>query len=261
MNDDDQVRVRLLVTYHGAGFRGFAINDPVPTVARALTDAIETVVGHPVSLTCAGRTDAGVHAWGQVVTFDADPARVDPDRMRKSLTKLCRPHIVVRDVTVVERDFDARYSAKWRSYRYRILHRRDPDPFLVDQAWHVARPLDLDAMARASAAVVGSHDFSSFCRRQHVLTAAGDEVEAPRTRRVMYARWGREPDDADTVRFEIAATSFCHQMVRSLVGTLVEVGAGDRPVDDIEAILAARDRNRAGRVAPPHGLYLWEVGY
>lgn len=251
--------VQLLVAYDGAAFRGFALNDPVPTVARRLIDAIEIVVQHPVSLTCAGRTDAGVHAWGQVVTFVADPRRIDPETMRKSLTNLCGPEVVVREVSIAESDFDARSAAEWRSYRYRILNRQSPDPFVHAHTWHVPRPLDLDAMNAAARAVVGLHDFTSFCRKLEVITREGEEVEAPRIRRIISAEWLRELDDI--VRFDVKARSFCYQMVRGLVGTMVDIGRGERSVDDMAKVLHAQDRNRAGPIAPPHGLTLWQVGY
>ena len=251
--------MRLLVAYDGTRFRGFALNPGVATVAGRLMEALELIVGHEVSLTCAGRTDAGVHAWGQVVTFDADPARVDPRRMRSSLNSLCRPEIVVREVDLPGSNFDARYQATSRAYRYTVLNRDVPDPFSSNRAWLVTKSLDLDEMNAASSLVVGTHDFASFCRRQQVLTVAGAEVEAPRTRRVLRAGWHRA--ESDLVRFEIEATSFCHQMVRGIVGTLVEVGMGLRPAEDVRQIIEARDRNRAGRVAPPHGLMLWHVGY
>ncbi len=259
VNGHEQVRVRLLVAYDGAPFRGFAINDPTPTVAGVLARALEQVCQHPVSLTCAGRTDAGVHAWGQVVTFDAEARRIDPGPLRKSLNKLCGPEVVVRRVDIVSNDFDARYSAAWRSYRYRILNRLVPDPFLRHQTWHIRRPLDLDAMNEAATCILGSHDFSSFCRRQQVLTADGAEVEAPRTRRVLHAEWAREADDL--VRFEIAAGSFCYRMVRSLVGIMVQIGLGERPVTDMAEVLEARHRDLRGLLAPPHGLVFWDVGY
>ncbi len=258
VNGQAHVRVRLLLAYDGAPFRGFAINDPTPTVGGVLTRALEQICQHSVSLTCAGRTDAGVHAWGQVVTFDAESRRIDSGPLRKSLNKLCGPEIVVREVALVSPDFDARYSALWRSYRYRILNRLVPDPFLRHQTWHVLRRLDVGAMNEATQCILGSHDFSSFCRRQQVLTADGTEVEAPRTRRVHSAEWRR---DDDLVRFDITAGSFCYRMVRSLVGTMVEIGLGERPGSDLATVLEARHRDLRGRLAPPHGLVFWEAGY
>jgi tRNA pseudouridine38-40 synthase len=259
VNGRERVRVRLIVAYDGAPFRGFAINDPVPTVAGVLSRALEQICQHPVSLTCAGRTDAGVHAWGQVVTFDAEARSMAPGPLRKSLNKLCGPEVVVREVELVDSDFDARYSATWRAYRYRILNRLVPDPFLRNQTWHIVRPLDLDAMNKATLCILGAHDFSSFCRRQRVLTADGVEVEAPRTRRVHRAEWLHETDDI--VRFDIAAGSFCYRMVRSLVGIMVQIGLGERPVTDMAQVLEARHRDLTGLLAPAHGLIFWEAGY
>ena len=247
------VRVRLLVAYDGAAFHGFAPQTGLPTVAGTLAAVIERVVRHPVELTCAGRTDAGVHAWGQVVTFDADAERFDADRLQHAVNRLCGPSIVVRDAAVAPDDFDARFSARGRRYRYTILNRIVPDPFLAATSWHVPQPLDLDRLRLACDPLIGEHDFTAFCRKPKV------EPEPSLTRRVLDARW--EIDDGDVLRFWIEANAFCHQMVRSIVGTLVDVGLGRRTAADVASALRARSRDAAGPVAPPHGLVLWEVRY
>jgi tRNA pseudouridine38-40 synthase len=250
------VRVRLVVAYDGAPFHGFAVNPGVATVAGALADAIARVLRAPVELTGAGRTDAGVHAWGQVVTFDAPAAGLDLVRLQRSLNGLCAPAIVVREAAVVSPDFDARFSAAWRHYRYQVLNTAVPDPFRAATTWHVARPLDLRLMQLACDPLIGEHDFASFCRPPKV----GPDVTPPSLRRkVLIARWS-EVDDG-LLRFEIRANAFCHQMVRSIVGTLVDVGLGRRRAGEMTSILRAGDRSAAGAVAPPHGLCLWEVGY
>ncbi len=253
------VRVKLLIAYDGAPFRGFAINEGVETVAGRLTEALEIIVQGPVTLTCAGRTDAGVHAWGQVVTFDADSSRVVPDMLRSSVNSMCGPEIVCREAIVVESDFDARYHATGRSYRYTILNRQVPDPFLYDRAWLLTMPLDIDAMNKGGQHLLGLHDFSSFCRRQMVISPEGEDVEAPRLRRLRQVTWSRHENDV--VRLDIEANSFCNQMVRSITGCLVGVGLGELSPQDVPGILALQDRNEAGRVAPPHGLTLWNVNY
>ena len=217
-----------------------------------------------MSLTAAGRTDRGVHAWGQVVTFDlpvpdhAAPDDGPPDlaRLQRSVNGLCGPAIVVRSATLVADDFDARFSAVSRRYRYRVLNREVPDPFLAATTWHVSIPLDLSKLRLACDPLIGEHDFSCFCRRPKL--AAG-EPPVTLVRRVRSARWQDLGDGL--LQFEIAANAFCHQMVRSIVGTLVEVGAGRRSAGSILATLRSRDRSRAGQLAPPHGLCLWEVGY
>jgi len=256
-------RVRLLVAYDGSGFHGFALNDGVATIAGALTEAIGNVLGHPVVLTAAGRTDTGVHAWGQVVSLDVpDEQREDPldlDALRRSVNALCGPAVVVRSAEWAAPDFDARFSARWRCYRYTVLNDPVPDPFLAGTTWHVERPLDLRLMRLACDPFVGEHDFSSFCRRPK--RPQGDPP-ATLARRVMSARWDDVGDvPARLLRFEIVANAFCHQMVRSIVGTLVEVGLGRRSAGSILDTLRALDRSTAGQLAPPDGLCLWEVGY
>jgi tRNA pseudouridine38-40 synthase len=248
-------RVRLVVAYDGAAFHGFAANQGVRTVGGTLARAVHTVLGHPVALTCAGRTDKGVHARAQVVTFDARAGRVDPPALAASLNALCGPDIAVTDVAVVDGDFDARFSATARRYRYRIVNRAAPDPFRSRYAWHVDDELSWPAMVLACDALIGEHDFSAFCRRPK----RRDGEEASLVRRVVEAGWERVDDDE--LRFEIEASSFCHQMVRSVVGLLVDVGRGRRHAGDVLAIIRSRDRNGVGNLAPPQGLTLWTVRY
>ncbi len=249
-------RVRFTVAYDGSGYRGFAPNRDVATVGGALTDAIERVLGARVELTCAGRTDAGVHADGQVVSFDAPTDRLDVDDLARAVTRLCGPAIVVLAAAVVADDFDARFSARSRVYRYTVLNRSVPDPFLARTAWHVEAPLDVALLRLACDPLIGQHDFSSFCRAPK--RPAG-ERPASLVRRVIDARW--DELGGDLLRFEVEATAFCHQMVRSLVGTLVDIGLGRSTPGDLAAILDARDRHAAGQLAPPHGLCLHEVRY
>ena len=252
----DTTRVRLLVAYDGAGFRGFWPNAGVATVGGALIVALEQVLRTPVALTCAGRTDAGVHAWGQVVTFDAPAAGLDLAALQESLNQICGPAIVVREASVVDPGFDARSSAVSRTYRYTILNRPYPDPFLRNTTWHVSEALDRRAMVLACDPLIGSHDFSSFCRRPKVLEG---QEPASLTRQVVDARWV-ELDD-DLLRFEITANAFCHQMVRSIVGLLVDVGRGRSRAGDVLGLIRAQDRANIPTPAPPEGLCLWSVAY
>jgi tRNA pseudouridine38-40 synthase len=254
------VRVRATVAYDGSGFSGFAVQPGRrPTVAGVLTDAISKVLGHQVVLTGAGRTDAGVHAWGQVVSFDADPARLDVDRLRRSVTKLLAPAVVVRTVDVAPEGFDARFSATARRSRYTILNGPAPDPFLASTAWWVEQPLDVELLRLGCDPLIGEHDFSAFCRRPKV---GEGEPERSLVRTVRDARWVVEPhDDGRLLQFWIEANAFCHQMVRSVVGTLVDIGAGKRRAGDLSGTLRGRSRAGAGPVAPPHGLCLWTVSY
>lgn len=251
-------RVRLVVAYDGSEFRGFAAQPDVVTVGGTLIATIARVTGVSVELTCAGRTDAGVHAWGQVCSFDLPDEYATPDglnRLRTSLNRLCGPAVVVRSAEAVAPTFDARFSATWRSYRYTVLVTDVPDPFRARTVWHVSEPLDLRAMTLACDPLIGEHDFASFCRAAQRV----DGSVASTVRRVHDARW--VAGDDGTVQFRVRASSFCHQMVRSLVGTLVEVGRGKRRAGEMMGIIAARDRHAAGQIAPPGGLCLWEVGY
>jgi len=243
-------RCRLVVAYDGAGFRGFAAQPDARTVAGVLSRALERVLRHPVELTCAGRTDAGVHAWGQVVTFEAGTG-LDPWRLQSSLNGMLGPEIVVRSAEIVGPGFDSRHSARWRSYRYTIVNRPEPDPFLARFAWWVPEPLDHSRLRLGADPFVGEHDFSSFCRK-------GPEGSTA-MRRVLESSWVDLGNDV--LRYDIRAQAFCWQMVRSIVGTLVDVGRGRRRPGDVLTILRSRDRGAAGPVAPPHGLCLWEVGY
>ncbi|MCU1452941.1 MAG: tRNA pseudouridine(38-40) synthase [Acidimicrobiales bacterium] len=248
-------RVRLTVAYDGQPFHGFAINDGVRTVAGVLTHALTTYLGHPVELTCAGRTDRGVHARAQVVSFDAAAEGLDLGALQRAVSKMCGPSVVVTEAVVARADFDARFDATARRYRYLVLNRPVADPFLAPLTWHVEKPLDLPAMVLACDPLIGEHDFSAFCRRPK----RRDGAEASLVRRVTAAEW--HDDGAGLLRFEIEASSFCHQMVRSVVGTLVGIGLGRRRAGELTGIIRSRDRAAAGDLAPPHGLMLWLVRY
>lgn len=258
----------MVVAYDGGAFHGFAAQPGVKTVGGTLATTLQRVLRHPVDLTCAGRTDAGVHGWGQVVSFDADPERYDPDKLQAAVNGLCGPAIVVRSVEAADRpDFSARFDAVARRYRYTVLNRPVPDPFLAATSWHVSQPLDLVRLQAACDPLIGEHDFTSFCRRPKGPAGGGKQVaagepEPSMTRRVLGARWERDAAAGEGVlRFWIEATAFCHQMVRSITGTLVDAGLGKRTPADVLTALRARDRAAAGPVAPPHGLCLWEVVY
>lgn len=248
-------RIRLVVAYDGGPYHGFAVNDGVRTVGGVLAAALGTVIGREVALTCAGRTDKGVHARAQVVTFDVPAGDVDLGSLVRSVNKMCGPTIAVTAADIVDDDFDARFSALTRRYRYRIVNRPAPDPFQASFAWHVAEPLHLPAMQLACDPFIGEHDFAAFCRRPK----RKDGEQASLVRRVIRATWS--DDGGGDLRFEIEASSFCHQMVRSIVGTMVDVGRGRLHAGDIMGIIASQDRDRAGDLAPPQGLTLWSVSY
>lgn len=249
-------RARLVVAYDGTGFRGFATNHGVRTVLGELTDAITRILRRPVELVGAGRTDAGVHGWGQVVSGDL-PDGTDLDALVHRVNKLCAPDIAVREAAWAEPGFDARYSATWRRYRYDVWNDRTPNPLLARTTWHVHQPLDLVLMQAAVSPLIGEHDFTSFCRRPKVPEG---QPPASMVRILHEVRWERV-DGSPLLRMHIRASAFCHQMVRSICGTLVDVGLRKLTPADVNGIIRARDRAVAGQIAPPQGLVLWEVGY
>jgi tRNA pseudouridine38-40 synthase len=242
-------QVKLVVAYDGTDFRGFAAQPSQRTVAGVLTNAMTKVLRHDVELSCAGRTDAGVHAWGQVVSFAAQPG-LDPWRLQQAVNSMLAPEVVVRSCDLVAPSFDARHAATWRRYRYTIVNRPVPDPFRDRYSWWVPDKLDLRALRLGADPFIGEHDFASFCRKKEHSTTV---------RRVLDSQWQIEEDGV--LVYEIRALAFCWQMVRSIVGTLVDVGSGRHTPGEVLGMIRAQDRNAAGQVAPPRGLCLWEVGY
>jgi tRNA pseudouridine38-40 synthase len=254
-------RLRLDVAYDGTGFHGFAAQHGQRTVAGVLVDALSTVVRHPVALTCAGRTDTGVHAQGQVVHVDVAPG-TDLERLVRSVNALVGPEVAVRAAAEVDDGFDARHGAQARTYRYLVHEAGAPDPWWHDRVWTVAGPLDLRSMVAGADALLGEHDFRSFCRRPPDLGP-----DDPIVRRVLDARWSvADPGVAMVawgrlLRFDVTATSFCHQMVRSVVGLLVAVGQGRQRAADVHWALRRGDRAGMPDPAPPGGLTLVRVDY
>jgi len=258
----------LLVAYDGTSFHGFAAQPGQHTVGGALAAALGTMAGHEVALTCAGRTDTGVHALGQVVHADLDEAVVakwagrtleagmELDRLPRSLSRQLGLAAAVIEARVAPDGFDARHSAMARWYRYDLLTTPWPDPLLRHRSWHVPGELDLAAMRIGADALLGEHDFAAFCRRP-----PGESERARITRRVLSTSWGPAPGDERVLRFQIEANAFCHQMVRSIVGTLVAVGRGRVRAGELLAILSSGDRSRSAQPAPPQGLCLLGVRY
>jgi tRNA pseudouridine38-40 synthase len=249
----------MLLAYDGTEFRGFARNAGVRTVGGELRRALEQVLGSPVELAVAGRTDAGVHARGQVVSFDVGAEiDLDPRRVRRSLLSMLAPEVVVRSLEPAPDGFHPRFSACWRSYRYVLQLGPAPDPARARSSWWLTSALDVPAMREAAGLLVGEHDFSAFCRRPKRSTGA----PASLVREVLGSRWWHVEDDwGEWVIYEVRARAFCHQMVRSVVGTLVDVGRGRMTVRQVGEALLAGDRALAGQLAPPLGLTLWAVGY
>jgi tRNA pseudouridine38-40 synthase len=242
------VIVRLTLAYDGAEFRGWAKNAGQRTVEGVLSGALSRAMGNDPKLSVAGRTDAGVHARGQVVSFVADDD-VDLERLQRSVNGMLAPEIVANEVRRAPAGFNARFSATAREYRYRIDTGPWPDPFEARFVWHRPGDLGVTAMREAARPLLGEHDFASFCRRPQ----SGGTVR--RLERLSIARVG------DRIDISARANAFLHQMVRALVGTLVSVGDGRLDAGAVHEILEARDRGRTPQMAPAHGLTLERVIY
>ena len=240
--------LRLDLAYDGSGFRGYAFQEGLRTIQGDLEAALKIVLGRPVETAVAGRTDAGVHARGQVVSLHVDEAP-DPERLARSLNGIVGPEIAVTAITLADDDFHARFSAKWRRYRYTMSTGIAPDPLARDVEWHVGSRLDIGLMEATAAEFADELDFSAFCRSVQGRS---------NVRRVEESRWEA---DGDRLHFWIRANAFCHQMVRSLVGLCYDVGRGFTSAGSVPEIIREGDRSRVATVAPPHGLTLWEVGY
>ena len=242
------VIVRLSLAYDGTSFRGWARNAGQRTVEGVLSDALTRVLGDAPKLSVAGRTDAGVHARGQVVSFVADDD-VDLERLQRSINGMLAPEVVAEDVRRAPDGFDARFSATAREYRYRMDTGLWPEPCEARFVWHRPGELSVGSMRAAAGSLLGEHDFASFCRRPQ----SGGTVR--RLERLSIARVG------DRVEISARANAFLHQMVRTLVGMLVVVGDGRLDAGTVHEILVARDRSRTPEMAPAHGLTLERVVY
>jgi len=243
-------RYKLVIEYDGAPFVGWQVQATGPSVQGLLEDAVVSFCGERTLVQGAGRTDAGVHAIGQAAHVDL-AKDWDSDTVRDALTAQLRPHpIAVLAAEKVAGDFHARFSATKRHYLYRVINRRADLALDRGRAWRVARPLDAAAMHEAAQRLIGKHDFTTF---RHAECQAKSPVKT--LDQLDVAR------DGDEVRFVISARSFLHHQVRSMVGSLVNVGEGRWSADDLADALAARDRTACGTVAPAEGLYLVKVDY
>lgn len=255
--DGNSPLIALTVAYDGAGFHGFARQPGLATVQGRLESALATIFRTPVAIVGAGRTDTGVHALGQVVSF-APPEPVEVAglaQLARSLDALAGEGIVVREARLVRAGFSARFSAISREYRYRIVDGPVAPLFLERFAWHVPGTLDAAAMRTAAEHLIGEHDFKSFCVAQ---SAEGK----PTVRRLDAIEIVREEHLGEQcLMLRVVGSGFLHSMVRVIVGTIAEVGAGRRSPDTVAAALAACERSAAGATAPAKGLTLWRVGY
>jgi len=266
------MRIRAVVAYDGTDYSGFQRQANAPTVQAALEAALAQVTQEPLTVTAAGRTDAGVHAAGQVIAFDT-AWRHEVDSLRRAMNAVLPADVAVLALERAAADFHPRYDARSRRYRYTIYNAPVRLPMTRRQSLHVVTPLDLGAMQQAAGVLIGEHDFATFGQ-----PTQGDVT----VRRVLVAEWrsevigagsalpragdgthGRDPrtGDGTWLHFDIEANAFLYRMVRSIVGTLLQVGRGTLSVEGVEAALAARDRDRAGPTAPPHGLCLVQVSY
>lgn len=243
-------RYRLTVEYDGSGYNGFQVQAGQPTVQGALEAAIKAFSGQSIRLAAAGRTDTGVHATGQVVSFDLEKDWPEHTVMNAMNAHLITERVSVLDCVAVDDEWHARFSATGRKYLYRILNRPGRPALDLGRVWHVKKPLDADAMHAAAQALVGLHDFTTFRDVNCQSKSPEKSLDIARVTRV-----------GDEVHLVFEARSFLHRQVRSMTGTLAEVGLGRWAVGDVAKALEARDRSACGPVAPSDGLYLTGVTY
>lgn len=257
-NTQDLMTLSLGVAYNGAPFSGFARQPGQLTVQGEIEHALELLFKRPVETVCAGRTDAGVHARGQVVSFDLQPDELNGrtfSSLTRSLNALTHESIAIRSVEERPAGFSARFDATEREYRYFICTEPTLPIFLCDFSWHIPKPLDVSAMGEASRFLIGEHDFKSFCM-------AASAVGKPTCRNVHDISF----DETDVMGeralvITVKGNAFLHSMVRTIVGTLAMVGRGQRDSEWVADVLAACDRRAAGENAPAQGLVFWNVSY
>jgi len=242
--------IKLLIEYDGTDYLGWQVQAEGQTVQGMIEEKLARITGETVHLVGSGRTDSGVHAFGQVANFKTK-SKLNTLSIQKALNSLLPPEIVIQTVEEVEEGFNARRHAKTKIYEYRILNRDLRSAFHHGYAWHIPQNLNLKEMRKATRMVIGEHDFSCF-------RSVGSPTRTA-IRRVVRTGWRRGQDGF--IRFEIEANGFLKQMVRALVGTLVEVGKGKIDAGKFREILDSKDRKKAGPTAPAHGLFLKEVKY
>ncbi|WP_349409148.1 tRNA pseudouridine(38-40) synthase TruA [Pseudalkalibacillus sp. SCS-8] len=243
-------RMSGILSYDGTNFSGYQVQPDQRTVQGELEQVLQRMhKGQIVKTTASGRTDTGVHAMGQVFHFDT-PLSIEPDGWKRALNTLLPSDIRLVSIQEVSPDFHARFDVDAKEYRYRILRSLDEDVFRRNQTYHYPYPLDVGNMRTAALELIGEHDFTSFC-------SAKTEV-ADKVRKIFELEL---IESGDELILRIKGNGFLYNMVRIIVGTLLEIGNGHRPPDEVVEILEAKDRDAAGKTAPGHGLYLWKVFY
>jgi len=241
-------RYKLTIEYDGTGYAGFQIQDDIKTVAGVVTNAIYNVSRESITLTCAGRTDSGVHAEGQIVHFDLNK-NLEPYQIIEAINShLKNEQVSIVNCEIVDERFDARRSSKGKIYRYQILNRKTSSPLMHNRVWYMKTDLNIQAIQKAAKFFEGVHDFESFrtsgCQAKHAI------------RKIDYIQISKAND---LITIHVKGNAFVHNMVRIITGTLIEVGLGKIAADSIPDIFKARDRTKAGRTAPAAGLFLEQV--
>ncbi len=241
--------IKLTIEYDGTHYHGWQSQDNALTVQDVVTEAINSLTGEDCELIGCSRTDTGVHALGHVANFVTN-SRIPPDRFAYALNAQLPEDVVIRKSEEVSLDFHSRFQAKGKKYRYLIYNSLYPSALMRHRAYHVLNPLDIELMEKAARQILGTHDFSAF-------RASGSDTKT--SVRTITGVWLKK--EREVIEFEIEGDGFLYNMVRIIAGTLVEVGYGRIPADSISDIILSKDRRRAGRTAPAHGLYLVEVYY
>ncbi|MBI3354782.1 MAG: tRNA pseudouridine(38-40) synthase TruA [Nitrospirae bacterium] len=245
----DFKNIKLIIEYDGTGYHGWQHQPRHISIQQAIKEKIEIIAKKKINLIGASRTDAGVHAIAQAANFRTR-SRMNEGEWQRALNSLLPPDIVIKKVDIVPPDFHARFSAKGKIYKYLILNQPVPSALYRNHAWHIPYPLKVNEMRKAAKSLIGRHDFSSF----RASSCSADNPVRTIKKLTITKKNG-------FIKFIIEADAFLHHMVRNIVGTLVEVGIGKLPPDAIKTILRARDRKKAGRTAPPQGLFLVKVIY
>lgn len=247
---DEKKNIRIILEYDGTRYHGWQRQADGPTIQGIIEEKIQMMTHKPVRLIASGRTDAGVHALNQVCNF-ISKTKIGPNALQRGLNALLPDDILIKKAEYVPLDFHAMYSAKSKTYEYRILNRKEPDVFIRSYAWHIERALGIEGMRKCISSLFGKHDFSSFRstgsgNRNPVREMIRAELQGP---------------DQGLLRFVFEADGFLRHMVRNIIGTIVEVGQGRIGIDEFGEIFHSKDRRRAGLKAPPQGLFLVEVRY